>query len=189
MRVRINKPRVFFSGGSLKIWISVSGPYDPIFSFSNRNSLLGEIGIFWIMESLLCTNEMFLTGKISRNVPVLVFPKSEVWNEIVMSILELRSQYRHVTVEIYKAKSRCHQHEAKSLRLADALREMDSQPVIRAQGIWIRDVRAISRLQERPRMSLWVRRTIHVDLDLLLVVVIGELNQICWSYSYEMTIL
>ena len=31
-----------------------------------------------------------------------------------MSILELRSQYRHVTVEIYKAKSRCHQHEAKS---------------------------------------------------------------------------
>ena len=38
--VIITYPRTFFPDGSFRIWISVSGPYDPNFSFSKQNPLL-----------------------------------------------------------------------------------------------------------------------------------------------------
>ena len=43
MRVIITHPRTFFSDGSFRIWISVSGPYGPKSSFSKQNPLLVEI--------------------------------------------------------------------------------------------------------------------------------------------------
>ena len=67
IRVRIRNPRTFFWGGSLRIWISVSDPYGPKFSFSKQNPLLATrlVGIptlhQWQRSVLVCGKARLVT--------------------------------------------------------------------------------------------------------------------------------